>query len=122
LQEPLACFARMIAAETIGAAPTIGLRQSVEALYPLPALIHVFERGIIETTMVSWCRYRVQDKASTFDLTIRRSVSALGHKPKFKRTRYPARRLAMLEPAGSAPTGEPLLSFGAWRALQAICK
>ncbi len=72
--------------------------------------------------MVSWSRYQVQNKASTFDLTIRGSVSALGHEPKFKLTHYPARRLAMLEAAGSAPTGEPLLSFGEWRALQAICK
>jgi hypothetical protein len=33
-----------------------------------------------------------------------------------------ADRMAMLETAGSAPTGEPLLSFGEWRALKAICK
>jgi Zn-dependent protease with chaperone function len=33
-----------------------------------------------------------------------------------------ADRLAMLEAAESAPTGEPLLSFGEWRALKAICK
>jgi hypothetical protein len=37
-------------------------------------------------------------------------------------TRYPAERLAMLEAADSAPTDEPLLSYGEWRALQAICK
>ena len=39
-------------------------------------------------------------------------MSALGYEPKFKLTRYPADRLAMLEAAGSAPSGEPLLSFG----------
>ena len=33
-----------------------------------------------------------------------------------------ADRMAMLEATGSAPTGEPLLLFGEWRALQAICK
>jgi Zn-dependent protease with chaperone function len=33
-----------------------------------------------------------------------------------------ADRMAMLEAAGGAPTGEPLLSFGEWRALKAICK
>jgi Zn-dependent protease with chaperone function len=32
-----------------------------------------------------------------------------------------ADRMAMLE-AGGAPAGEPLLSFGEWRALKAICK
>jgi hypothetical protein len=31
---------------------------------------------------------------------------------------YRARR----EAAGGAPAGEPLLSFGEWRALKAICK
>lgn len=49
-------------------------------------------------------------------------MSDLGHEPKFKLTRYPARRLAMLEAADSAQTGETLLSFGEWRALKAICK
>jgi hypothetical protein len=33
-----------------------------------------------------------------------------------------ADRMAMLEAAANAPTGEPLLSFGEWRALKAICK
>jgi hypothetical protein len=33
-----------------------------------------------------------------------------------------ADRMAMLEAAGSTPSGEPLLSFGKWRALKAICK
>ncbi len=32
-----------------------------------------------------------------------------------------ADRLAMLEAAGGAATGEPLFSFGEWRALKAIC-
>jgi hypothetical protein len=61
---------------------------------------------------------RLQNKASTFDLTIRVS----GAEPKFKLTRYPARRLAMLEAADSAPSGEPLLSIGEWLALKAMCK
>jgi hypothetical protein len=30
-------------------------------------------------------------------------------------------RPAMLEAAGGAPAGEPLLLFGEWRALKAIC-
>ena len=33
-----------------------------------------------------------------------------------------ADRMAMLEAAGSTPSGEPLLSFGEWRALKAICR
>jgi hypothetical protein len=45
-----------------------------------------------------------------------------GAEPKFKLTRYPARRLAMLEAADSAPSGEPLLSIGEWLALKAMCK
>ncbi|MGH6835237.1 MAG: hypothetical protein ACREC9_06735 [Methylocella sp.] len=47
-------------------------------------------------------------------------MSAL--EPKFNPARYPADRLAMLEAAADAPPGEPLLSFGEWRALKAICK
>jgi hypothetical protein len=33
-----------------------------------------------------------------------------------------ADRMEMLEAATNAPTGEPLHSFGEWRALKAICK
>jgi Zn-dependent protease with chaperone function len=33
-----------------------------------------------------------------------------------------ADRMAMLEAAGGGSAGEPLLSFGEWRALKAICK
>ncbi|MGB6176987.1 MAG: hypothetical protein WBF43_11795 [Methylocella sp.] len=33
-----------------------------------------------------------------------------------------ADRMAMLEAAGSTPSGEPLLSFGEWWALKAVCE
>jgi hypothetical protein len=33
-----------------------------------------------------------------------------------------ADRMAMLEAADATPTGAPLLLFGEWRALKAICK
>jgi hypothetical protein len=42
LLEPLACFARMIEIETIDAASTIKLLESIEALYPMLVLIYVF--------------------------------------------------------------------------------
>ena len=42
LLEHLACFARMIEAETVDAASTTRLLESIEALYPLLAVIHVF--------------------------------------------------------------------------------
>jgi hypothetical protein len=42
LLEPFACFARMIEAETVDAASTIRLLESIEALYPMLVLIHVF--------------------------------------------------------------------------------
>jgi hypothetical protein len=42
LLEPLVCFAQMIEALTIDAASTIKLLETIEALYPMLVLIHVF--------------------------------------------------------------------------------
>jgi hypothetical protein len=67
-----------------------------------------------------------EDPTNTYMCTprkLRRIVKLLLSRPLAIFASHPmtADRMAMLEAAGSAPTGEPLLLFGEWRALKAIC-